>query len=74
MDTKVAIPCQEGKRTFKDWYDSGRTHCVLKVLDIVKYNEGAFSAQFKGAALQVGLGTRHLIMVVEMAVITKNNI
>ena len=37
------------------------THGLLKVVDIVKDNEGAFPAKFKGASLQVGLSTCHLI-------------
>ena len=40
--------------------DTGSTHGLLKVVDIVKDNEGAFPAKFKGASLQVGLSTCHL--------------
>ena len=44
-----------GKRTAES------THGLLKVVDIVKHNEGTFPAQFEGAPLQVGLSTCHLI-------------
>ena len=49
----------EDERT--DDSDAGSTHGLLKVVDIVKDNEGAFPAKFKGASLQVGLSTCHLI-------------